>query len=722
MFIFLNDNSFISVYVFILLHLLTAQMKRFVFSTLFTLVLAYGYTQPATAAKHALIITRMAAKYHVQPKPLDEAFSINVYESLLQHLDEEKLFFTQEDMKILNVYYRQLQVQVQNQKTDFLQLLTQIYQQRLQQVDTMLIHLTKQPFNLNVAEKYTEAEDTSYAVNYAALRNKWYKNLKWTQLIQLAALQELIQKQPAAKQKKYTDSLEAAARASVYNSYKRFVQKKLSIPGGVAQLVGNSYCKVIASYYDPHTNYLTLTEREDLEGSLGNKNLVFGFSLEEDEAGHTIIADLKPGTPAFKSGMMNKGDRILAIQWDTAKPIDVSDASALETSEILSASNHAQATLTLQKADGTKRQVILNKEADNNDDDDDRVKSFLLQGDKKIGYISLPSFYQDWENEASINGCANDVAKEIVKLKKDNIEGLILDVRYNGGGSVGEAIDLAGIFIDAGPVMQFKQNNAKIISLKDANRGTIYDGPLVLLVNGYSASASELLAGTLQDYNRALIVGSTTYGKATGQRILPLDTSLNLSNFTANNMTGNAFIKLTLSQLYRVNGQTAQFNGVIPDVHVADPTEAVTDKERNMPFAIPAIAIEPNKYYQPLKPLNKSNLQAIADAEQKQDSFFVKVAAFIAYQQASSQQKDIPLKLSDYIAFSKLQAATDDGAANNDATDNNTKAPFTIEENSFNQQKMKAFSGFQKNSDAVKRFLQKDGSIRVAYRLIKEIM
>ena len=147
-----------------------------------------------------------------------------------------------------------------------------------------------------------------------------------------------------------------------------------------------------------------------------------------------------------------------------------------------------------------------------------------------MGYISLPAFYTDWQNnDKAGNGCADDVAKEIVKLKKENIEGLILDLRYNGGGSMQEAVDLSGIFIDAGPVAQIKSRDAKVYTMKDVNRGsTIYDGPLILMVNGYSASASEMVAGTLQDYNRAVIVGSPTYGKATAQVVLPMDTTINL--------------------------------------------------------------------------------------------------------------------------------------------------------------------------------------------------
>jgi carboxyl-terminal processing protease len=162
-----------------------------------------------------------------------------------------------------------------------------------------------------------------------------------------------------------------------------------------------------------------------------------------------------------------------------------------------------------------------------NGDDDGKVKSFIIKGTKSIGYISLPAFYEDWENrKIGANGCANDEAKKVLKLKKENINGLVIDVRYNGGGPLNEAIDLAGIFIDAGQVGLIKDKTSKLCTLKDVNRGTIYDGQLAILVNGYSASASEVLANTLQDYNRVLIVGALTYGKAAAQVVLPMDTTI----------------------------------------------------------------------------------------------------------------------------------------------------------------------------------------------------
>ena len=255
-------------------------------------------------------------------------------------------------------------------------------------------------------------------------------------------------------------------------------------------------------------------------------------------------------------------------------------------------------------------------------DDEDKVKGFILRGAQTVGYISLPAFYEDWEDSRGVKGCANDVATEVIKLKKENISGLILDLRYNGGGSVQEAVELAGIFIDAGPVAQIKTRDAKVITLKDVNRGTVYDGPLLLLVNGSSASASEMVAGTLQDYNRALIVGSPTYGKATAQVVLPMDTAIDLNTYNGK-AQASSYIKMTIEKLYRITGNTAQRTGVQPDVTLPDPPDALTQREADEKFALPAITIEANKYYKPLAPLPIAAAQAAARKAMDSSAFFV---------------------------------------------------------------------------------------------------
>jgi carboxyl-terminal processing protease len=696
------------------------QFKKIIFLTLAFISFKSIAQSVQKAATDAFLITRMAEKFHVQPRALDDAFSADLYNAILKSIDGEKIYFTQDDLKQLEAFKFQLDNEIVGKKTNFLQLLITLYTQRLQQLDTMADHILKVPFNFNLNEKYTVQEDTSYPVNTIAQRVKLYKNFKFPTASAIAMM--IKNTKDVIKQKKISDSIQTVFRKKILDGFKRNIQKEMQSPGGIAQLLANDYCKAIATCYDPHSAYMTLTDRENFESGLGKKNMIFGFNLDEDEEGNVTIKNLAPGSSAFKSGMINKGDKMISIQWEGSQPIDVSGASAEEISEMLAANNHAKATITFIKADGTKRQVELAKEQQEDTGDDNKVKSYLLKGAKTIGYISLPSFYEDWEDKRSINGCSNDVAKEILKLKKENIDGLILDVRYNGGGSVMEAVDLAGIFIDAGPITQFKLKDPKPITLKDGNRGTIYDGPLTLMVNGFSASASELLAGTLQDYHRALIVGSSTYGKATGQRILPLDTTINM-NDNIDDIHTPSFLKLTISQLYRVTGSTAQFKGVVPDIILPDATDAYDTKEKNEPFAILPNMIDANKYYLPNNPLPINLLQEKGKLYEKEEPYFSAIATYIDKKKTSRQKVDISLNLEELLkSLPKSNSDEDDEDETEFSTPKKENEFYTIALNHYENERVKSDSNLKNSEDTFKEYLSKDPYLKITYRLMLLMM
>jgi len=696
------------------------QFKKIIFLTLAFISFKSIAQSVQKAATDAFLITRMAEKFHVQPRALDDAFSADIYNSILKSIDGEKIYFTQDDLKQLEAFKFQLDNEIVGKKTNFLQLLITLYTQRLQQLDTMADHILKVPFNFNLNEKYTVQEDTSYPANTIAQRVKLYKNFKFP--IASAIAMMIKNTKDVIKQNKISDSIQTVFRKKILDGFKRNIQKEMQSPGGIAHLLANDYCKAIATCYDPHSAYMTLTDRENFESGLGKKNMIFGFNLDEDEEGNVTIKNLAPGSSAFKSGMINKGDKMISIQWEGSQPIDVSGASAEEISEMLSANNHAKATITFIKADGTKRQVELAKEQQEDTGDDNKVKSYLLKGAKTIGYISLPSFYEDWEDKRSINGCSNDVAKEILKLKKENIDGLILDVRYNGGGSVMEAVDLAGIFIDAGPITQFKLKDPKPITLKDGNRGTIYDGPLTLMVNGFSASASELLAGTLQDYHRALIVGSSTYGKATGQRILPLDTTINM-NDNIDDIHTPSFLKLTISQLYRVTGSTAQFKGVVPDIILSDATDAYDTKEKNEPFAILPKVIDANKYYLPNNPLPINLLQEKGKLYEKEEPYFSTIATYINKKKTRRQKVDISLNLDELLkSLPKSNSDEDDEDETEFSTPKKENEFYTIALNHYENERVKSDSNLKNSEDTFKEYLSKDPYLKITYRLMLLMM
>ncbi len=686
-------------------------MKKVFGSILTVFIFTCAYTQPlAKAAINAFIITRMAEKFHVQPKPVNDAFSGYVFEGVLKQLDEDKIFFTAGDIRDFDASRLHLDEEILQRKSIFLQLLASRYESRLREADTLIAGICKQPFNFLLTEKLSPAEDTAYPANAAAMRSKLGKLLKESALNALMEQKDLSVLTPA-QQKKYTDSVEPVLRHKAQALFQRTISATLQSPGGVPQRVGDEYCKAIALCYDPHTEYFPASEKEDFDSELGADKLVFGFGLKEDEEEGVQIRDLRPGSPAFKSGQLNAGDKMISVQWAGRQPIDVSSAGIEEVSDILSESNHEEAIITVKKADGTLRQVKLAKEKMEMDDDESKVKSFVLKGAKTIGYISLPAFYTDWQEGSDEKGCANDVAKEIIKLKKENIDGLIVDIRYNGGGSMQEAVALSGIFIDAGPVEMIKDKGAKVATLKDVNRGTIYDGPLLLMINGYSASASEMVAGTLQDYNRAVIMGSPSYGKATAQVVLPLDTTIALDK-NSQNIHTDSYIKMTVSQLYRVSGKTAQATGVQPDILLPDVLEADPKRESDNPFALQPVIIEANKYYQPLTSLPITALQAEARREVQASPYFAKLSAYISKMKAERAATDVSLKLSD--ALQKQEAEKGDTLSQNTST----AASFTIDNNAFEKQRLEEDAKLAEMNTAWKAFLQKDAYLKIAYNLL----
>ncbi|HEY4207532.1 MAG TPA: S41 family peptidase, partial [Puia sp.] len=413
-------------------------------------------------ATDAYLVSRMVEKFHVQPKPLDKAMSSAIYTHLLEALDDQRIFFIREDIVKLSAYRYKLDEEILAKRTTFLQLLASLYQQRLMQVDTMIDHIAAAPFKFVPPgqEKLTVDEDTSFASSLAGLHTKIYKLMKLSVGISLANRIIAAGGQPDPK---LIASLEPSLRKKIATTIQRSIRRLLQNPVGIGPLVGIVYCQSLAESYDPHTAYFSPDEKAEFESELGNKSQSYGMTLRSDDDNHAVVGHLEPGGAAFESGSLNEGDRIVSVRWDNKDSIDVQDASASELNQMLNDEGGDKLTLDVKKADGTTRQISLQKTAVNSsaaDEEENRVKGFLFKGVKIVGYITLPAFYSDWENNKGVKGCANDVAKEILKLKKENMEALILDLRYNGGGSMDEAVELSGLFIDAGPVGQIKSNDA----------------------------------------------------------------------------------------------------------------------------------------------------------------------------------------------------------------------------------------------------------------------
>ncbi|MGZ3923882.1 MAG: carboxy terminal-processing peptidase, partial [Flavisolibacter sp.] len=604
------------------------------------------FAQGPKAQQVALILKRQIERLHFNPRPVNDSFSSEVFTKVLKELDEQQTIFTADDYNVLSAYRYKIDDELNGAPWKFADVISDLYRQRLKRADSLTQSILQKPLDLSADDKitFTTDEHFQFAATIAELRTRWTKWFKYMMLESLDDLQEADSTKPALKTllAENESSIREKIRKATARSFTRLLD-----PAVYASNITEAFYNSVATTFDPHTMFFSPDQKEEFQSEVSSENLSFGFDIDETKDGKIVVAGLVPGGPAWRTGEIHVNDELLQIEMDGKQALDVSTIGSDEVVNWLKQSNHSMITFKMKKANGTVYSVALQKEKI--EKQDDVVKGYVLNGAKKIGYVSLPGFYTTWEDEKG-SGCANDLAKEIVRLKKENVEGLILDVRFNGGGSLEEALQLAGIFIDEGPLTGVRDKTGKLVFLKDPNRGTVYDGPLVLMVNGQSASASELLAAALQDYNRAVLVGSPTYGKATMQQVFPMDTLMNNPSAPS----PNGYVKITEGKLYRVTGQTAQLNGVTPDIQLPDAFDALHYGERFTVDALRSDTVKRNAYFKPLDPLPVSQLRQSSSQRLSDNQRFQQINTAIGKRKSEeSSARVIPLKLESFEKWAK---------------------------------------------------------------------
>jgi carboxyl-terminal processing protease len=579
----------------------------------------------APACEKIPVLIQALQQQHLQSPKLDDAWATRVYEEMFFLLDPTQTIFTQTDLNELAK--SKLANDPATGSCILLPEISKRYTIRLAEAEKYLTTILKGKLTFNNKESARIDPDYSdWAKDRAELEYQWLTTIKhecliWMQRNAPASLATLNPKE--------LSRLEEQARAAILKSEQLRFDRMKATASNENNHLNLTFFKAIAHSFDPHTEYFTSELKEKFFNSLDKEGLSFGVEWTEDQLGRIKIARLNPGGAAWKSNELNQGDELLSISWNNgaAKDILLYDLESLYHD--FESTEYKLVSITVKKSDGQVRTVSLAKSKI--ELTDNAIRSYVLSGSSKVGYIMLPGFYgSDGE---STKGCADDVAREILKLKKENIAGLILDLRFNGGGSLLEAINLAGVFIDNGPLALMQEVNQPAITLKDLNRGTLYSGPLVILVNGFSASASELVSAALQDWNRAILVGSKTYGKATGQVILPI-----------NNPALNGFIKVTNERLYRVTGKSLQQKGITPDIVLPDAYEGFFQRELNLRNSIAPDSIIKKVYYSALPALPLSELKQ--RSLQRQTIAFKEIAAV-----ADLLAKPIPLEPVAYAAY-----------------------------------------------------------------------
>jgi carboxyl-terminal processing protease len=556
---------------------------------------------------------------HFKPKPIDDSLSVYVFNTVMENLDDSRILFLQEDYDKLAKHKYRIDDYINNKDCSFFTDFINVYKMALERNKKNIQELGKQQLLSNSADTlFYSKQSFPYHKDPAKIKNFLRKKLIHGILEDVAKLS-----QNKDSLKANLPKLSKESQQKVVESYLCRTDSQLSPPEGFDNNIYNKFFSVFCSYYDPHSTYFSYNDKASFMSSISTENYSLGLVVTQNDKEEIIVDEIVPGGPAYRSNKVTKGDQLLQIKAD-GKEYSINCASLEAISNIVFSDTYKTVGLTLRKKDGSVYTVNLEKTVMKAEDHS--VYSFILgEGENKVGYIKIPSFYTAEDN--SIKGCADDVAKEITKLKKDNVKGLILDLQNNGGGSMDEVIKLSGMFIDIGPLAVLTDTRNSYNTVKDYNRGTLYNGPLVVLVNGFSASASEFFAGVMQDYNRAIIAGSTTLGKATMQTIVPLDED-----------NQQDFVKVTVDKFYRVTGKSSQYKGIEPDVEMPVFFEKLLPRESSMPTAMRNDSID---QAQKFKPLPKEPVIQAAELSKKRID---KSADFANVKALNNKVNDILLK------------------------------------------------------------------------------
>ena len=551
----------------------------------------WSYTPPDNPKKDAIlmqvIMQGMNAR-HYDPQIIDDDFSMKAFDLYLERLDRMKIFLTQDDVSKLREYKTRIDDEVRNNSYNFFDMSQQLITKRIERAEKLFEASIKKPFDFNKSENIQlDYDDLPYASDEKQLKEYWRKSLKYQTLVRIhTALNKQEQDESEGKETKNLEELEKEARSQVKKSQEDYFRRMKQLERSDWK---SMYINAMLGTYDPHTSYLPPKDKANFDISMSGQLEGIGATLQEKDS-YIKVVRIVPGSPSWKQGDLKSNDLILKVAQGDEEPVDVVGMRLDEAVQMIRGKKGTEVRLTVKKPDGEitvvpiVRDVVILEET--------YAKSTVIEDretNTKAGYIYLPSFYANFQDR---NGrhASSDVAAEVEKLRKENIDGIVLDLRNNGGGSLQDVVDMVGLFIETGPVVQVKAREGEPYVMPDRDPQVQYDGPLIVLVNHLSASASEILAAAIQDYNRGVIIGGTsTFGKGTVQRLLDLDDAVMPS---LNDIKPLGTIKLTTQKFYRINGGATQLRGVVPDINLPDVYDHldVGEKDQEYPMKWDEIA------------------------------------------------------------------------------------------------------------------------------------
>lgn len=692
-------------------------------------------------------IAQLLGSQHLRSLEVNDELSHKSFDQFLKTLDFGKLFFLQQDVDLLNKSRSKLDDELLSGRLAAAHVASETFTKRVGTVNTIVEARLAKSFDFSIEEfRETDSEKLSYAKSEAELAERWRKVLKLEALgrvsrmksrsesldkalkeskkskgktkeekeahaKKVASLQKALAKIPTTPEKRL-----AKAQADLQKSYSARFTRLRDVD---ALTPAATFLNAIASSFDPHTVYMPPAEKENFDIQMTGSLEGIGAVLVEEE--HFIgVREIVAGGASWRQGELESGDLILSVAQEGQEPVDIGDMKINKVVKMIRGPKDTTVTLTVEKDDGNIKTISIVRDRVVLEDSYARGAILQRKGKVPVGYIYLPSFYGDTRNRHSQGrGSADDVKTLLALIARKGVEGVIIDVRSNGGGLLDDSRRMTGLFIKKGPVVQTQLPDGTIDVLRDEDPQVVFDGKVVVLIDRFSASASEILAAALQDYDRAVVVGpGPTHGKGTVQALL----DLNRANLSPNDPPMGV-LKLTIQQFFRINGSSTQQKGVTPDIAFPDTFKYLKTGERNLDNALPWTEVDKLSFDAwKRKGWNKADLLKKSLARQAQSKFFTSLEKRAKLLKARQDDTKMPLRRKDYEA--KLKADREEMEALIPDTD---KAPnyFTVNEVKYGPPTPKAQGGKRAAIDKSKAWtasLAKDALVDESARILGDML
>ncbi len=601
------------------------------------------------------IVKNTLENYHYRKLRIDDNLSKKAFNEYINFIDGRKQFLLKSDVSLLKKHYTKIDDQIANGKYDLVNDSISVLNTRIRDAEKVRQELFKKPFEFKFKEKLElDVKKRKFLKTNADFKDRWRKIFKYAVLLHYTGLKEQNTenknnqgKKNAKKPKKIQTNTELKKESykAISKRYKNNFKRLLKRTKG--EYISYFY-NAVSMVFDPHTSYLMPKSKEDFDLRISGKLEGIGATLQEDGSFIKVVSII-PGGAAWRQKELEVDDIILMVAQGSGRPLSLVDMRVEDAVRYIRGKKGTKVRLTVKKADGRKKVISIIR--DEVQVEEIFVKSSVIKDKKtgtRVGYIVVPKFYRNFSDNSNENSCTYDVKRAIEKLKKENIDGLVLDLRLNGGGALEDARTMTGLFIKSGPIVQVRDSFGKVNTLFDEDSTVYFKKPMVVLVSKFTASASEILAGALQDYNRAVIVGSDfSHGKGTVQAVLDLNRGP--IRHVLNNMAGA--LKITIQKFYRVTGNSTQRKGVIPDIILPSVFDGFRfSREKDLDYSLPWDTIKAKTYSKwGSFPYDLSFLKKKSLLRVNNNISFKKLKAKISYLNNVKDDTVVTLNEKDYI-------------------------------------------------------------------------